>query len=109
MKVELAYHRAVRQSYKGHYTNDIKQAVTYEDTGPTADTMELKAIILSEQLAQKVLEISNMDSIIVKVLQNEDKILEETDRAFTFQDKIDFWILKIKEFVAIRHQMSIPH
>ena len=59
---------------------------------------ELKAI--GERLSRRLDEIKAMDTAILKALETDEEISEETDQTLTFQDDIHYWIVKIKEFVT---------
>ena len=59
---------------------------------------ELKAI--GECLSRRLDEIKAMDTAILKALETDEEISEETDQTLTFQDGIHYCIVKIKEFVT---------
>lgn len=46
-----------------------------------------------------MIEIAIVDSTIVKELKPEEEINEGTDQALDFQNNIDYWITKIKDFI----------
>lgn len=105
-KAELAHNKAVRGSYKGHCTQDIKRAERLMADTDTPNITELKAI--TERLTRRLDEISLMDNKIISALDKEEEIIHETDEALTFQDNILYWNLQITEFIAGRQLPVSP-
>ena len=97
-KEELKHNKAVRGAYKGHCNQDIKRAERLMAEAEAINITELKAI--GERLSRRLDEIKAMDTAILKVLETEEEISEETDQALTFQEVIHYWIVKIKEMVT---------
>ena len=92
---ELKHSKLVRGSYKGHCTQDIKPAERVMEDANSPNMTELKAIVA--RLSRRIEEISILDNNIVKALEKEEDIMEETDQT---QDIIHYGVLKINEFIA---------
>ena len=97
-KEELKHNKAVRGAYKGHCNQVIKRAERLMADTEAINITELKAI--GERLSRRLDEIKAMDTAILKALETDEEISEETDQKLTFQDDIHYWIVKIKEFVT---------
>ena len=97
-KEELKRNKAVRGAYKAHCNQDIKRVERLMAETEAINITELKAN--GERLSRRLDEIKAMDTAILKVLETEEEISEETDKALTFQDDIHYWIVKIKEVVT---------
>ena len=85
-KEELKHNKAVRGAYKGRCNQDIKRAERLMAETEAINITQLKAI--GERLSRRLDEIKAMDTAILKVLETEEEISEETDQALTFQDVI---------------------
>ena len=105
-KPELAHDKAIRGSYKGHCTQDIKHAEGLMADTDTPNITELKAI--TERLTRRLDKISLMDNKIISALDKEEEIIHETDEALTFPDNILYWNLQITEFIAGRQLPVSP-
>ena len=97
-KEELKHNKAVRGAYKGHCNQDIKCAERLMADTEAINITELKAT--GERLSRWLDEIKAMATAILKALETDEEISEETDQTLTFQDDIHYWIVKIKEFVT---------
>lgn len=104
--MSITHDKAVRGSYKGHCTQDIKRAERLMADTDTPNVTELKAI--TERLTRRLHEISLMDNKIISALDKEEEITRETEEALTFQDSILYWDLKITEFIAERQRPVSP-
>ena len=102
---ELKHSKAIRGSYKGHCTQDIKRAERLMEDA-TSNITELKAIV--ERLSRRMEEISILDNNIIKALEKEEDIMEETDQTLSFQDTIHYGVLKINEFIAEKQPPVSP-
>ena len=72
----------------------------------TSNITELKAIV--ERLSRRMEEISILDNNIIKALEKEEDIMEETDQTLSFQDTIHYGVLKINEFIAEKQPPVSP-
>ena len=97
-KEELKQNKAVRGAYKGHCNQDIKRTERLMADTEAINITELNAI--GELLSRRLDEIKAMDTAILKALEMDEEISEETDQTLTFQDDIHYWIVKIKEFIT---------
>ena len=94
----MKHHKAVGGAYRGHCNQDIKRAQRFMADTEVINNTELKAI--AERLSRRLDEIKAMDCTILNALGKDEEISEETDQALTVQDDINYWILRIKEFVT---------
>ena len=97
-KEELKHNKAVRGAYKGHCNQDIKRAERLMADSEAINITELRAI--GERLSRRLDEIKAMDTAILKALERDEEISEETDQTLTLKDDIHYWIVKIKEFIT---------
>lgn len=88
-KVEEAKLKSVRGSYKGHCTQDIKNAERLL-ASEHVDIIELT--IIQERLSRKLQEITSMDSSIMIKLETSEEIERDTEEMLTFQDSVFLWI-----------------
>ena len=80
-KEELKHNKAVRGAYKGHCNQDIKRAERLMADTEAINITELKAI--GERLSRRLDEIKAMDTAILKALETDEEISEETDQTLT--------------------------
>ena len=81
-KEELKHNKAVRGAYKGQCNQDIKRAERLMADTEAINITELKAI--GERLSRRLDEIKAMDTAILKALETDEEISEETDQTLTF-------------------------